>query len=143
MALRLLFLVLLLPTITFSQMDKDIVAIKKVMADQQIAWNKGDIPAFMESYWKSERLKFMGANSITKGWQATLERYQKSYPDKAAMGKLTFTIREVEKVTKKVATLVGQFRLDREKDVLSGNFFLVWRKIKGNWVIVSDFTVSD
>lgn len=143
MILRLLFLFCFLPIIAFSQTDKDIVAIKKVMADQQMAWNEGDIPAFMESYWKSEKLKFMGANSITKGWQATLERYQKSYPDKAAMGKLTFTIRETEKVTKKLATLAGKYRLDREKDVLSGNFFLVWRKIKGDWVIISDFTVSD
>ncbi|MEM6698971.1 MAG: DUF4440 domain-containing protein [Bacteroidota bacterium] len=143
MVLRILFLFSFLPVITYSQTDKDIIAIKKAMADQEIAWNDGDIPAFMESYWKSEKLKFMGVSSITKGWQATLERYQKSYPDKATMGKLTFTLREVEKVNKKVATVIGRFRLDREKDVLSGNFFLLWRKIKGDWVIISDFTVSD
>jgi len=143
MVLRLLFLISFLPSIAFSQIDKDIIAIKKVMTDQEAAWNKGDIPAFMEDYWKSEKLKFIGPNNITKGWQATLERYQKSYPNKAAMGQLTFTIREIEKVTKKVATVVGQFRLDRKNDVLSGNFFLVWRKVKGEWLIISDFTVGD
>ncbi|MEM8525656.1 MAG: nuclear transport factor 2 family protein [Bacteroidota bacterium] len=143
MILRLVFLLSILPMIVFSQADKDILSIKKVMADQEVAWNSADIPAFMEGYWKSEKLKFVSPNRITRGWQATLEGYQKGYPDQAAMGKLTFTIREVEKVTKKVATVVGKFRLDRENDVLSGSFFLVWRKIKGEWLIISDFTVSD
>ena len=31
----------------------------------------------MEGYWKSESLKFYGANGVTYGWDNTLERYQK------------------------------------------------------------------
>ncbi|MEL6945505.1 MAG: DUF4440 domain-containing protein, partial [Bacteroidota bacterium] len=98
MTLRLFLFSIFFPIISFSQTDKDITAIEKALAAQEVAWNDADTPAFMEYYWKSEKLKFIGVNSITKGWRATLERYQKSYPDKAAMGKLTFTIREVEKV---------------------------------------------
>ena len=58
--------------------------IRKVMQDQENAWNEGDIPGFMEYYWKSDSLVFIGSNGIQNGWQSTLERYQRSYPDPAA-----------------------------------------------------------
>ena len=66
-----------------SQKAKIAGDIRTVMNKQAADWNRGDIPAFMEGYWKSEQLTFVSSR-VTKGWQQTLDNYKKSYPDKSA-----------------------------------------------------------
>lgn len=119
-----------------SQFEK----VKKILARQQEDWNKGDIPGFMEAYWKSDQLQFGGANGITRGWQQTLDGYKKRYPNKAAMGKLTFVIKDMTRQSRKVISLTGSWELEREHDRPGGHFLLIWRKIKGEWKIVVDHT---
>ncbi len=116
--------------------------IMTVIMDQQEAWNEGNIDRFMEGYWNNQDLSFSGKSGVTKGWQNTLVRYKESYPDKAAMGVLTFTISEIRIISETVATLNGQFELERENDKPSGYFTLVWEKIDGKWLITSDHTSS-
>ncbi len=118
--------------------EKDKTAILNIMKNQESCWNKGDLEGFMNGYWESEELKFIGKSGITYGWQATLERYKKSYPDKAAMGKLTFDILHVEATGKKQMLVIGKWHLQREKDAPEGHFSLVWRKIGKDWVIIAD-----
>ena len=72
--------------------DKDLLAIQQVLDAQNAAWNEGNLEKFMEGYWNSDKLKFIGSRGLQEGWQKTLDNYKKSYPDKATMGKLTFTI---------------------------------------------------
>ena len=67
-------------------------AIRKVLDDQVIAWNKGDLPGFMEGYWQSKDLRFYSGKDVTSGWQATLDRYRKRYQGEGKkMGQLTFS----------------------------------------------------
>ena len=113
-------------------------AIRAAMAAQEIAWNKGDLEGFMEGYWKSDQLRFIGSRGLTYGWDATLANYKKGYPGKAEMGTLTFTLLSVEQISRNSAYVVGQWRLERQKDNPSGHFTLLWKKIKGKWQIVSD-----
>ena len=110
------------------------------MHEQQIAWNKGDIDGFMSSYWNDDSLKFIGKNGITHGWKNTLENYKKSYPDKATMGELTFTIINVDKLSDTSCYVVGKWDLKREKGDVGGYYTLLWKKINGKWVIVIDYT---
>jgi ketosteroid isomerase-like protein len=105
---------------------------------QTQAWNQGNLEDFMAGYWKSDSLKFIGKSGITYGWQATLNNYKKSYPDKAAMGILTFEIISVEKTSNKTAFVIGKWKLKRQNDEPKGYFTLFWRKIKGKWFIVAD-----
>lgn len=115
-------------------------AIENALAAQQIAWNKGDIDAFMHYYWKSEQLLFLGKSGPTYGWQNTLDNYKKGYPDKATMGSLDFKILKIEKLSKKTYQVVGKWHLSRIKDEVGGYFTLLWKKINGQWVIVQDHT---
>jgi ketosteroid isomerase-like protein len=101
---------------------KDMATIDSLMSAQQAAWNKSDIPAFMEYYWKSDSLKFTGKRGITYGWNATLSNYQKSYSSPEEMGKLEFS------------------NLYRVADTLGGYYTLHWKKIGEQWLIVSDHT---
>lgn len=115
-------------------------AIRRVMADQEAAWNRADIEAFMEGYWKSDSLKFIGSRGVTYGWQATLDSYKKGFPDAAAMGQLTFTILSLEVLSPESAFVIGKWRLTRANDEPGGHFTLLWKKIEGKWVIVTDHT---
>lgn len=118
--------------------DKDKAAILLVMDFQEKSWNVGNLEKFMEGYWRSDSLKFIGKNGIQYGWQKTLDNYKKSYPDLDAMGKLTFTILTLEKLSSSSAFMIGRWHLKRKNDELSGHFTLLWRKIDGKWLIVID-----
>ncbi len=120
--------------------DSDSLAIIDVLFSQQEAWNAGDIPLFMEGYWKSEQLTFVGSRGITYGWQATLDGYLNRYPDRAAMGMLQFEVLELTSLGPDAAMLLGSWELQREADTPGGFFTLIWRRIEGRWVIVSDHT---
>lgn len=109
------------------------------MKAQEESWNKGNIPGFMDYYWKSDSLKFIGSKGITYGWQKTLDNYLKSYPDKATMGSLKFTIIEAIQLSDTSIYVIGKWELSREKAV-GGHFTLLWKKINGKWVIVADHT---
>ena len=117
-------------------------AILKVMSDQQNAWNKGDIDGFMQGYWKSDSLVFVGKGAPLYGWQSTINRYKKAYPDKAAMGQLTFTIIKLHLLDAHNAFMLGRWHLKRDTDALGGYFTLWYRKIDGQWKIVCDHTSS-
>lgn len=118
--------------------DKEQKAIREVMRLQENAWNKGDLQGFMLGYWNSPELLFIGSRGATYGWETTLQNYQRSYPNTDAMGKLAFEILKVEITGKDSAWVVGKWALQREKDRPNGHFLLVWRKIKGKWLIVAD-----
>ncbi len=118
--------------------EKDEQAIRDILERQRQCWNKGDIECFMIGYWESDELRFMGKKGITKGFKATKARYYKTYPDKAAMGQLTFTILSVERLSKKKALVIGKWELQRAEDKPEGHFSLIWEKQKGEWVVVLD-----
>jgi len=114
--------------------------IKKIFYQQEEDWNRGDIEAFMQAYWKSDELQFGGASGITKGWQQTLDNYKKGYPDQASMGRLSFKIVDMTQHSEDVVSLTGSWELERKKDRPGGHFLLIWRKISGEWKIVADHT---
>lgn len=121
-----------------AQTAQDRTAILKVLEDQRQGWNKGDMDAYMQGYWKSDSLLFVGKNGPTYGWQKTLDNYKKGYPDKSAMGFLTFGIKKIEFLSKDRAFVLGSWNLKREKDEPKGYFTLLLRKISGQWKVVVD-----
>ena len=114
--------------------------IQKTMDDQEIAWNTGNIDGFMEAYWNSDSLKFIGKNGITFGWKNTLENYKKNYPDSIAMGKLSFSLTSIEPLSDNTCYVIGTWTLLKKKGNVSGFYTLLWKKINGEWVIVADHT---
>lgn len=115
-------------------------SIKAVMQMQEQAWSDGDVHQFMEGYWKSENLSFVGRSGINKGWQTTLDNYIKGYPTKDAMGELTFEILEMNRISSDAYHMIGRYTIVRDEDTPTGLFTLIWKYIDGGWVIVSDHT---
>ncbi|MEX2379110.1 MAG: nuclear transport factor 2 family protein [Vicingaceae bacterium] len=117
--------------------------IKLQMKFQEENWNMGNIEGFMQAYWRSDSLLFLGSKGPTYGWLRTLTNYQKAYPDAAAMGKLSFKLIDLKILSDEYAYMLGSWHLEREKDSLGGHFSLLWLKVEGKWKIVSDHTSSN
>lgn len=125
----------------FSQQNADEKAILKILQKQEADWNAGDVNSFMEGYWKSDSLAFIGAKGPTYGWKNTLENYKVRYPDRATMGTLKFTILRLNALDKNAYFVIGKWHLTRpEKGDIGGHYTLVFRKIGRKWLIVSDHT---
>jgi beta-aspartyl-peptidase (threonine type) len=122
---------------------KEQAKVRKVLDDQVVAWNKGDLEAFMAGYWKSDKLTFFGGNTKTAGWQATLDNYRKRYQaDGKEMGKLSFEELSVELLGDDHALVRGRFRLRLGNEAPTGIFTLVLRKLPEGWRIIHDHTSS-
>lgn len=117
-------------------------AIFKLLAEQEHAWNRGDIRGFMAAYEKSDTLRFASGGTITRGWQPTLDRYLQRYPDQAAMGTLRFKVHEVDLLAPDAAVVFGRWELTRAADKPWGLFTLVMKKDADGWRIASDHTSS-
>lgn len=114
------------------------LAIRKVLDNQVTAWNTGNLDKFMQTYWQNDSLMFIGKSGVTYGWQPTLDNYKKHYPDTAAMGKLTYTLLELKPLSSVYYYVIGKYDLRRSIGNLTGYFTLLFKKINGQWLIVTD-----
>jgi len=125
-------------TLSVSAQLDDKVLILKLLEDQRQAWNRGDLVDYMQGYLKSDSLVFVGKSGPQYGWETTLANYKKSYPDKKAMGLLSFDIKEVRMISADHAFVLGAWHLKREKDEPKGYFTLIVKKIRGQWKVIAD-----
>jgi uncharacterized protein (TIGR02246 family) len=121
---------------------KDRAAITQLLSTQQVAWNKGDIDAFMTAYWNSPDLTFSGASGVQRGFDAVRARYKKVYPDQSTMGQLDFSDLEFHFIGSEGALVLGHWHLTRDKDKgdIGGVFSLVWQRFPEGWRIIHDHT---
>jgi beta-aspartyl-peptidase (threonine type) len=120
-------------------------AIRKVIDDQQAAWNRKDLESFMSGYWNSPELTFFSGARESKGWQAALDRYKKNYQGAGhEMGRLEFANLRIEMLGPNAAFVRGEFHLtmsDGKKP--HGLFTLIFRKFPEGWKIVHDHSAGE
>lgn len=105
-------------------------------------WNRGDIEAFVRSYEQTPETTFVGA-TVTHGAEDILARYRRGYPDRARMGKLTFSELQARTLSSTLAIVTGRFTLDRAAEAggkSTGLFTLVLRRGPAGWRIIHDHT---
>ena len=137
--LLLFVLVVVLPSALLAQSDdKDRQQILALLQRQTDDWNRGNIEAFMVGYWNNDSLMFIGQSGLTYGYQKTLANYKKNYSDTAKMGKLSFNILHVNRLSPEYYYVVGKWFLKRSVGDVGGHFNLLFRKVNGQWLIVAD-----
>ncbi|MCA8904418.1 MAG: nuclear transport factor 2 family protein [Hyphomonas sp.] len=120
----------------------EMAAITGLLEAQDAAWNRGDIDAFMDGYWKSPLLRFASGGKVTRGWDDTNARYHTTYGTPEKMGKLITSDYEIVLLSPDAAVAHGRWKLERDGDEPSGLYTLILRKFGGDWKIVSDTTTS-
>ena len=146
----LFFLAGVIAALTISSVGRDAddtarQAIRKVITDQQAAWNRKDLEGFMSGYWNSPELTFFSGAHESKGWQATLDRYRNKYQGEGhEMGRLEFSNLRIEMLGPEAAFVRGEFHLsmsDGKKP--QGLFTLVFRKFPKGWKIIHDHSAGE
>ena len=120
--------------------SETISIIKTNLEAQELAWNTGDLSTFMEYYWKSDSMAFVGKTGVTYGWQQTLDAYKAGYPTQKEMGILEFEIKKLDVLSSDAAYMLGSWNIERDTLDVGGHFSLILKKIAGHWVIVTDHT---
>lgn len=120
--------------------QRDRAAIADVLTTQQDAWNRGDVEAFLQGYWRSAELTFSGAGGIARGWDRVLARYKERYPNRGAMGQLEFFALEFRFLGSDAALVLGHWHLKRQKGDVGGVFSLVFERFPEGWRIIHDHT---
>lgn len=131
-------LLVLLTVCCLPSRSQDQQKILEILNQQTIEWNKGNLDSFMKGYWNNDSLMFIGKNGITYGYQNTLNNYKKNYSNADKMGKLFFDILQVKKLSDEHYFVVGKWFLKRNAGDAGGHYTLIFRKISGRWLIVSD-----
>lgn len=119
--------------------------IRAVLDKQVVAWNSGKLEEFMEGYWKSPELTFFSGGRKLSGWDATIERYRKTYQSGGAeMGKLEFFELEITPLGEAAAVVRGRWKLTMSDGKQPGGLYtLIFRKFRDGWKIVHDHTSSN
>jgi uncharacterized protein (TIGR02246 family) len=137
--LGVILLALTVPTLVVAE-DVSDTAIRAVLEKQVQDWNRGDIPAFVQTY--AENCTFVGT-SVVEGRAGVEARYRRSYPTLSAMGHLAFSDLKIKKIDSRVAIVTGAFHLQRPGEAggdKNGIFSLVFERERGVWRIVLDHT---
>jgi uncharacterized protein (TIGR02246 family) len=119
--------------------------IRAVLDAQVTAWNGGKLEDFMDGYWRSPDLTFFSGGRKLSGWDATIERYRKTYQAEGKeMGKLEFSDLDIQQLGPNSAVVRGRWELtmsDGKKP--GGQYTLIFRRFKQGWKIVHDHTSSN
>ena len=121
--------------------NQDVCSIIRTLMNNQItSWNNGDIDAYMDFYWKSDSLQFIGSKGLTYGWDTTLLNYKKSYSTIEEMGTLSLDNLNCKDLKNNSYLINGKWYLKRNEELkdLNGYYTLIWKKIDGQWKIIYD-----
>ena len=128
------------PSAAANAIESDIRALLERQSD---AWNEGDLVAFVGDYLDSPRMRFVSGGSVRYGTEDVLERYRRTYSDRAARGTLTFADLDVRVLSDEFVFVFGRYHLQRERDAPTGLFTLLFETTRDGWKISHDHTSSD
>lgn len=114
--------------------------VRAVLEKQKDDWNRGDVRAYMQGYAPDT---IFVSNEVARGSGPVLERYLKKYPNREAMGTLTFSEIEIRMLGAEHASVIGRWALARSAaggGDTGGRFTLVLRKTAAGWKVMLDHT---
>ena len=117
-------------------------AIRRVIADMEAAWNRGDFRGYMAGF-KNPDVVFVSRGQFKGDWQSTLDDYVRNYggaPERR--GRLHFWDIRVEFLAPDAAQLISRDRLEGGERPQDGINTRLMRKVDGRWVIALNHVSS-
>jgi uncharacterized protein (TIGR02246 family) len=117
-------------------------AIRQVIADMEVAWNRGDFRGYMAGF-RNPGVVFVSRGEFQRDWQGTLDHYIRDYGgDPARRGRLHFFDIRVEMLGPDSAQLISRYRLDGGGRPQDGINTRLMRKVDDRWVIALNHVSS-
>lgn len=87
--------------------------VNQVLDEQLQGWNEGNIDKFMQGYIKDSSVRFITNKRVKTSWQEITNSYKKNYPNKDAMGQLSFYRDEVRWINESayIAQVIGRWQV--------------------------------
>ncbi len=122
--------------------------IRAVLEQQEAAWNDYDIDRYMRGYWKNDSTVFASGGETSRGWNEMLSRYKKGYDTAEKMGRLKFTVQQIDFMDEHWAKVLGEWKLlpkdakpsTNGQPMSHGLFTLIFHRVPEGWKIVHDHT---
>jgi uncharacterized protein (TIGR02246 family) len=117
-------------------------AIRRVVADMEVAWNRGDFRGYMEGFLNPDVI-FVSRGQVQRDWQGTLDHYVRDYggnPERR--GRLRFFDLRIQMLAPDVAQLIGRYTLEGGERPQDGINTRLFRKVNGRWVIALNHVSS-
>lgn len=120
----------------------DEAAIRQVIADMEVAWNRGDFRGYMAGF-KNPDVVFVSRGQFQRDWQGTLDHYVRDYGgDPARRGELHFSDIRIEMLSPDAAQLISRYRLEGGGQPQDGINTRLMRKVDGRWMIALNHVSS-
>jgi uncharacterized protein (TIGR02246 family) len=142
LALTMASLAACAPAAVAPDASADEAAIRRVVADMETAWNRGDFRAYMAGF-KYPDVVFVSRGEFQRDWQGTLDHYVRDYggaPERR--GQLHFYDIRIEMLAPDAAQLIGRYRLEGGEKPQDGINTRLMRKVGGRWVIALNHVSS-
>ncbi len=118
------------------------LAILKVIATMQDAWNRGDFRGYMQGF-KNPDVIFVSGGRFQDGWQGTLDHYIRDYgASPETRGTLRFYAIRIEMLSPDAAQLISRYQLVKQQHPQYGINTRLMRKVNGQWVIALNHVSS-
>lgn len=94
-------------------------AVESVLDEQLSGWNNGNIDQFMRGYIQDSTVRFITNKKVKTSWQEITDSYKKGYPNKEAMGKLTFHRDEIRWINEPagISQVIGRWEVIQKKQL--------------------------
>lgn len=113
----------------------EVAAIRQVIAEMQVAWNRGDFDGYMRGF-QNPDVVFVSRGRFQEDWQGTLDHYVRDYgASPSGRGDLHFYDIQIEMLASDAAQLISRYHLDRPGEPQYGVNTRLMRKVDGRWVI--------
>lgn len=123
------------PLFTATRQQLDVV---KIVLQQQDAWNKGDLDAYLSHYKDAQDTQAVLA-TLVRGIDNIRAAYKANFPNRDSMGAIEDSEVEVRALGDNFALATGKYHLSRSRKAggeVSGTFTEVFEKTPAGWKIV-------
>jgi uncharacterized protein (TIGR02246 family) len=120
-------------TATREQLD-----VAKVVLEQQDAWNKGDLDAYLSHYKDAPDTQAVLA-TLVRGIDNIRSAFKANFPNKDSMGTIEDSEVEVRAMGDNFALATGKYHLTRSRKAggeISGTFTELFEKTPAGWKII-------
>ena len=110
-----------------------------MMRQSAVAWNRGDLDAFMADYQPGSRTTYIGRAGVVRGPMAIRDVYAPRFAPGGVRDSLSFEDTEVDLLAPGIANVISWYVLARGDSVVArGPTSLVMLREQGRWRIVHD-----